>query len=104
MTGRPARSLKIPSNAALPRAPAEGWRVLSAALVEYASHSPDWIQPTSKRPLLSAVAIGVVGYGVSLMLFITALRFLGSARTGAYFAVVALLFLLHRAGQVRTQE
>jgi drug/metabolite transporter (DMT)-like permease len=38
-------------------------------------------------PLLSAVAIGVVGYGVSLMLFITALRFLGSARTGAYFAV-----------------
>jgi len=38
-------------------------------------------------PMLAAIAIGVVGYGLSLMLFITALRSLGSARTGAYFAV-----------------
>ena len=37
--------------------------------------------------IFSAVAIGVVGYGLSLMLFVTALRSLGSARTGAYFAV-----------------
>ena len=36
---------------------------------------------------VSAVGIGVVGYGISLMLFVTALRSLGSARTGAYFAV-----------------
>ena len=34
-----------------------------------------------------AVAVGVFGYGVSLMLFVTALRNLGTARTGAIFAV-----------------
>ena len=37
--------------------------------------------------MVSAIGIGVVGYGISLMLFVTALRSLGSARTGAYFAV-----------------
>jgi drug/metabolite transporter (DMT)-like permease len=36
---------------------------------------------------ISAMVIGVVGYGISLMLFVTALRSLGAARTGAYFAV-----------------
>ena len=36
---------------------------------------------------ISAMGIGVVGYGISLMLFVTALRSLGSARTGAYFAI-----------------
>ena len=36
---------------------------------------------------VSAMGIGVVGYGISLMLFVSALRSLGSARTGAYFAV-----------------
>jgi drug/metabolite transporter (DMT)-like permease len=41
----------------------------------------------SVGPGLGAIAIGVVGYGVSLMLFIAALRSLGAARTGAYFAV-----------------
>ena len=34
-----------------------------------------------------AIAIGVFGYGVSLMFFVAALRALGSARTGAFFAV-----------------
>lgn len=38
-------------------------------------------------PGLAAIAIGVVGYGVSLMLFVAALRSLGAARTSAYFAV-----------------
>ena len=39
-------------------------------------------------PGLSAAAMGVgfVGYGVSLVLFVLALRGLGSARTGAYFS------------------
>jgi drug/metabolite transporter (DMT)-like permease len=39
-------------------------------------------------PWLTAVAstVGLVGYGVSLVLFVLALRALGSARTGAYFA------------------
>jgi drug/metabolite transporter (DMT)-like permease len=34
-----------------------------------------------------AIAIGVFGYGISLMLFVSALRALGAAHTGAYFAV-----------------
>lgn len=35
----------------------------------------------------AAAAVGLVGYGVSLALFVLALRELGSARTGAYFSV-----------------
>jgi drug/metabolite transporter (DMT)-like permease len=49
---------------------------------------------------LMAGAVGFVGYGVSLALFVLALRQLGAARTGAYFstapflgAVAAILFL-----------
>ena len=33
------------------------------------------------------MGVGVVGYGISLVFFVLALRSLGSARTGAYFAV-----------------
>lgn len=35
---------------------------------------------------LAAMAIGLAGYGVSLVLFVVALRDLGTARTGAYFS------------------
>ena len=35
----------------------------------------------------AAGALGLLGYGISLVLFIVALRDLGSARTGAYFSV-----------------
>lgn len=49
---------------------------------------------------LGAMAVGLSGYGVSLVLFVLALRGLGTARTGAYFsvapfvgAVVSLLLL-----------
>lgn len=35
---------------------------------------------------LGAAAIGLLGYGVSLALFVVALRELGAARTGAYFS------------------
>jgi drug/metabolite transporter (DMT)-like permease len=34
-----------------------------------------------------AMAVGFVGYGVSLVMFVLALRHLGTARTGAYFSV-----------------
>lgn len=51
-------------------------------------------------PLLIAGFVGFLGYGVSLAMFILALRHLGTARTGAYFstapfigAVAALLLL-----------
>jgi len=37
--------------------------------------------------LLPVAAIGFLGYGVSLALFVLALRYLGTARTGAYFSL-----------------
>ncbi len=58
-------------------------------------------------PMLMAGFVGFLGYGVSLALFVVALRHLGTARTGAYFAtapflgtVVAILFL-HEAVTVQ---
>ncbi len=38
-----------------------------------------------------ALALGLVGYGVSLVLFVLALRHLGAARTGAYFSTAPFL-------------
>jgi len=43
-------------------------------------HLPD---PTH---LVVAAALGLVGYGISLVMFVIALRNLGTARTGAYFS------------------
>ena len=37
--------------------------------------------------LAAAAALGLFGYGISLVLFVVALRNLGTARTGAYFSV-----------------
>lgn len=37
--------------------------------------------------MASAAAVGLLGYGISLVLFVIALRHLGTARTGAYFSV-----------------
>ncbi len=37
--------------------------------------------------LLASAVIGLLGYGVSLTLFVLALRHLGTARTGAYFSL-----------------
>jgi len=55
--------------------------------------------------LASAAAVGFAGYGVSLVLFIIALRGLGTARTSAYFSVgpffgaaVAIALLQERPG------
>ena len=55
--------------------------------------------------IVVAGLVGFFGYGVSLVLFIMALRHLGAARTGAYFSVapfygaaLALLLLGERAG------
>ncbi len=38
-------------------------------------------------PALGAMIVGLFGYGISLALFVLALRHLGTARTGAYFSV-----------------
>jgi drug/metabolite transporter (DMT)-like permease len=40
--------------------------------------------------LAAAAAVGFAGYGLSLVLFVLALRGLGTARTGAYFSVAPL--------------
>lgn len=42
----------------------------------------------------AAMAVGFVGYGLSLVLFVLALRALGTARTGAYFSVAPLFGLV----------
>lgn len=41
-----------------------------------------------------ALIVGFAGYGVSLALFVVALRLLGTARTGAYFSVAPLFGVL----------
>jgi drug/metabolite transporter (DMT)-like permease len=52
---------------------------------------------------ISAATVGLFGYGVSLVLFVLALRHLGTARTGAYFSTAPFvgaslsLLLLHEA-------
>jgi drug/metabolite transporter (DMT)-like permease len=55
--------------------------------------------------LLGAGVVGFLGYGVSLVLFVLALRHIGTARTGAYFslapfvgAALSLLLLNERVG------
>ena len=53
--------------------------------------------------LLAASVIGFLGYGVSLTLFVLALRHLGTARTGAYFSIapfVGALVSLALLGEV----
>jgi drug/metabolite transporter (DMT)-like permease len=52
----------------------------------------------SARITAVTMAIGVVGYGVSLMLFVLALRSLGSARTGAYFAIAPFVGVIVAIG------
>lgn len=39
----------------------------------------------------AAMAVGLVGYGLSLVLFVRALRDLGTARTGAYFSTAPFI-------------
>jgi drug/metabolite transporter (DMT)-like permease len=43
------------------------------------------------QPLLIAGLVGFIGYGLSLALFVLALRSLGTARTGAYFSTAPFL-------------
>ena len=41
--------------------------------------------------ILAAAAVGFLGYGVSLVLFVLGLRSLGTARTGAYFSLAPFI-------------
>jgi drug/metabolite transporter (DMT)-like permease len=45
----------------------------------------------SIAPLLGGALVGFFGYGVSLVMFVLALRHLGSARTGAYFSTAPFI-------------
>lgn len=47
-------------------------------------------QLPAATPLAATLLVGFAGYGLSLALFVLALRALGSARTGAYFSVAPL--------------
>ncbi len=57
--------------------------------------------------LAAAVIVGFLGYGISLTLFVLALRHLGTARTGAYFSVApfvgaaASIAILHEPATTR---
>ena len=42
-------------------------------------------------PLAGAAVVGFFGYGVSLVLFVLGLRYLGAARTGAYFSAAPFI-------------
>jgi len=42
-------------------------------------------------PVAAAAAVGFLGYGVSLVLFVLGLRHLGAARTGAYFSTAPFI-------------
>ncbi len=48
---------------------------------------------TLPAPLIgvSAMTVGLLGYGISLVLFVLALRGLGTARTGAYFSTAPFI-------------
>lgn len=43
------------------------------------------------KPAAAAALVGLLGYGVSLVLFVVALRHLGTARTGAYFSTAPFI-------------
>ena len=55
----------------------------------------DWPGP---RATLGAGVIGLLGYGVSLVLFVLALRHLGAARAGAYFSTAPFIGALLAIG------
>jgi drug/metabolite transporter (DMT)-like permease len=52
------------------------------------AHLPDWSIAGE------AMLIGLLGYGVSLFLYVHALRGLGAARTGAYFSIAPFVGVL----------
>jgi drug/metabolite transporter (DMT)-like permease len=51
-------------------------------------HGASW---PSLRPVIEAGALGFLGYGASLVMFMRALRGLGAARTGAYFSLAPFI-------------
>jgi drug/metabolite transporter (DMT)-like permease len=67
-------------------------------LLAAARHAP----APSLAAVLGAGVVGFLGYGTSLVLFVLALRLLGTARTGAYFSTAPFVGAL--AGVLALQE
>lgn len=63
------------------------------------SRGASWPTPAAT---LGAAGVGLLGYGVSLVLFVLSLRLLGTARTGAYFSTAPFVGAL--AGVVALAE
>jgi len=64
-----------------------GLKGMSAGVVNLIGALAAGAQMPGMMMLLRAAVVGFLGYGVSLVLFVFALRHLGTARTGAYFSV-----------------
>lgn len=61
--------------------------VVNVAIAVLAAHTP-W---PAAAVIGRALAVGLLGYGVSLVLFVLALRGVGAARTGAYFSTAPFI-------------
>jgi drug/metabolite transporter (DMT)-like permease len=63
------------------------WKGLVAGVVNTGLALLAGVNPPALSVILGVSVIGFLGYGVSLALFVRALRHLGTARTGAYFSI-----------------
>lgn len=68
-----------------------GCKGLAAGLVNTVLALVAGAQLPAIPELLASLTIGFLGYGVSLSLYVLALRHIGAARTGAYFAVAPFI-------------
>ncbi|MEY8877113.1 MAG: EamA family transporter [Leptothrix sp. (in: b-proteobacteria)] len=71
-----------------------GLKGLCAGVVNTALALLTGAQLPAPGPLAATLLVGFAGYGLSLVLFVVALRSLGTARTGAYFSVAPLFGVL----------
>lgn len=68
-----------------------GIKGLVAGAVNLAIATAGGWTPPPVTALLAGAAVGLLGYGISLALFVYALRNLGTARTGAYFSTAPFI-------------
>jgi hypothetical protein len=64
---------------------------VNLALGGWAGAAADWDIVASGRSIAAALVLGAASYGASLVLYVIALRHLGSARTGAHFATAPFI-------------
>lgn len=91
---------KVANSDALFIASSKGWVAGSVNIglaLYWGTPAPEW------GLAIASMAVGFIGYGISLVLFVLALRGLGAARTGAYFSFAPFagtalsLVLLHES-------